>query len=107
MVLKHPLGYRSQRVVALLFSEVADAVEPVLWREAGTSVAGMVPRKTVENVLYEMISFGLIYRLGKPADGRRPDTRALKATALGRAWFDDEGWPVLWPEDQAEATGTG
>lgn len=103
MVAMHPLGYRSQRLVGLLFSEIADAESPVLWSEVGVSVAGIAPRKTVENVLYEMISFGLVYRMGKPADGRRADTRALKATALGRAWFDDEGWPVLWPDDEAEA----
>ena len=65
------------------------------------SEEGAYPMKTVENVLYELVGLGALHRVGKPGHTRVPDTRALKTTALGRAWLARDLLPLPGPiEDQ-------
>lgn len=92
---EHPIRYRPAELVAAILGTIYDSDDPYPWLELvhDLSDAGY-PTKTVENVLYELDSFGAIHRIGKPADRRRPDTRALRPTPLGRAWLDQQLLPL-------------
>lgn len=98
-----PIRFRSARLVVGILGYVYDADEPIPWLELVDAFAdGDHPWKTVENTIYDLVSFGALHRIGKPGDRRHPDSRALKATPLGRAWLAAEllprpGEPV--PED--------
>ncbi len=60
-------------------------------------------RKTIENVLYDLLQFGALHRTGHPPDRRRSDTRAVRPTVLGRAWLDQIVLPL--PTDPPDQTG--
>lgn len=105
-----PTRWRSPRLVVELLGYVYDAEEPIPWLELVDTFSEGDGRswKTVENTVYDLVAFGALHRVGKPGDRRRPDTRALKATALGRAWLDREllpapGEPVADVDPVAEA----
>lgn len=93
--MRNPLAYRDPQLVATILGKVYDSDRPVLWDEILELDAG--PWKTTEAILYELIAHGALHRIGKPGDRRRPDTRALKPTPLGRAWLNRE--PAPWPWD--------
>lgn len=84
------LRFRSPELVAEILGRVYDSDDPVPWDEIVAELGERVAWKTVENTLYELVQFGALHRIGKPADRRRRDTRALKPTPLGRAWLDRE-----------------
>lgn len=91
-----PLGRRPADLVTALLGFVYESDDPVPWLElAGRfSEEGAYPMKTVENVLYELVALGALHRVGKPGHTRVPDTRALRPTALGRAWLERDLLPL-------------
>lgn len=100
----HPLGPLARRPVELvtgLLHYVYDSAEPVPWLElAGRFSEESAHRmKTVENVLYELVALGALHKVGKPGYARVPDSRALRPTALGRAWLERELLPLLGAQD--------
>lgn len=95
----HPLGplhWRPPDLVTGLLGYVYESEEPVPWLELAGRFAeeGAYPMKTIENVLYELVALGALHRIGKPGYARVPDSRALRPTALGRAWLDGELLPL-------------
>lgn len=95
-----PLRFRNPTVVVAVLGYVYDADAPVPWEElVDTFTSAAHAWKTVENVVYELVAFGALHRIGAPPKrsygGKTgPDTRALKATALGRAWLDRTLLPI-------------
>ena len=91
------LRFRDRDLVLSVLDYVYEADEPIPWDEL-LSVFGLEQDrkvKTVENALYELVAFGALHRIGKPATRRTSkDSRALKPTALGRAWRDRELLPL-------------
>lgn len=89
-----PLRFRSPELVVEILGLVYDRAEeepPIGWIELVVGLSDSNQWKTVENTIYELVAFGALHRIGRPAQGRRGiDTRALKPTALGRAWLDRE-----------------
>lgn len=102
----HPLGPLARRPLDLvtgLLGYVYEAAEPVPWLElAGRfSEEGAHRMKTVENVLYELVAFGALHKVGKPGYARVPDSRALRPTTLGRAWLERELLPLPGAPDDS------
>lgn len=82
---------RSADLVAAILDAVYDDPEPIPWPDlVHAFTTERTPAKTVENTLYDLAAFGALHRTGKPADRRRPDTRAVRQTDLGRAWLAGE-----------------
>lgn len=98
------LKFRNPTLVVAILGYVYDAGEPVDWSELVDAFSSDErPYKTVENTLYDLVAFGALHRVGQPGAGRKPDTRALKETTLGRAWLDRELLPLPTdPEDPLE-----
>lgn len=89
-----PLYRRSPDLIAALLDAVYDDPEPIPWTDLVHAYTTTdLPRKTIENTLYDLIAFGALHRIGKPGTRRTPDTRALRQTPLGRAWLDGELLP--------------
>lgn len=89
------LRFRNPTLVVAILGYVYDAEEPIPWEELlGTFAVAGRSWKTVENVLYELVAFGALHRIGKPAIRGGPDTRAVKPTVLGRAWLDGDPVPL-------------
>lgn len=96
-----PLRYRSPELIGSILGQIYDAGEPVPWlRLVDTLTDGPWPWKTVENVIYDLIAFGAVHVVGRAGDTRTPDRRALKPTALGRAWLDR----TILPQPRNETT---
>lgn len=92
-----PWSYRSTTFVLDVIHYIAERSDDhkVLWTEVlDRFTTEKHAWRTVEKVLYELCAFGVIQRIGKPADRRRGDTRALTLTTLGRAWLDAELIPI-------------
>jgi len=88
---RSPLFRRSPELVSALLGHVYESEEAVPWLDlVGEFSSDRWPWKTVENTLYDLVAFGALHRVGKPGHARLPDTRALKPTALGRAWLERE-----------------
>lgn len=87
---------RKPELVVAILGYLADADRPAPWNETLDTFSGHgdepIPWKTLENVLYELIAFGAVHRVGKTG---RADTRALKLTPLGRAWLERELLPFV------------
>lgn len=98
-----PIRRRPARLVLDLLGHVYDADEPIPWLELIDTFADGHPWKTVENVVHELVAYGALHRIGRPGDRRRPDTRALKPTALGQAWLDGEVLPRPGEPDPGDA----
>lgn len=89
------LRFRNPELLLALVAYVYDADGPVPWNELlEVFTDDGRPWKTVENTLYDLVTFGAFHRIGKPAQRGKPDTRALKPTTLGRAWLDRELLPL-------------
>ena len=89
------LRFRNPELLLALVGYVYDADEPVPWNELlEVFTEDGRPWKTVENTLYDLVTFGAFHRIGKPAQRGKPDSRALKPTTLGRAWLDRELLPL-------------
>lgn len=95
------LRFRNPTLVVAILGYVFDADEPIPWDELleTFAVAGR-SWKTVENVLYELVAFGALHRIGKVKRGQ--DDRAVKPTPLGRAWLEGELVPTPGREDVDE-----
>lgn len=92
---ERPFRFRNPELVVSILGYVYDADDPVPWNEIlDLYTDDGRPWKTVENVLYELVTFGALHRVGKPAERNRPDSRALKPTTLGRAWLERELVPL-------------
>lgn len=91
---RNPLRYRSPTLVAAILDHVQE-LGSVRWAELVEthSDAGHAWR-TVEATLYDLITFGALHRIGQPSTSRRPDTRELRLTTLGRAWLDQRTEPL-------------
>jgi hypothetical protein len=89
------LRFRNPELLLALVGYVYDADGPVPWNELlEVFTEDGRPWKTVENTLYDLVTFGAFHRIGKPAQRGKPDSRALKPTTLGRAWLDRELLPL-------------
>ena len=98
---RNPLRYRKPETVAGILGHIYDADHPVRWLEVLDMFADTEKEwKTVENTLYDLVAFGALHRIGKPAAGKTPDSRALKPTALGRAWLERELLPLHNAEEE-------
>ncbi len=94
-----PLRFRSPELVTAIIGALEDAGEPVPWTAMIATFTG--PRhtaKTIENTLNDLAKFGAVQRIGVYRD-RWNDTRAVRATALGSAWFAGETIPFPTRED--------
>lgn len=93
--MSNPLRFRSPELVVGILGYVYEADEPIPWEElVAVFSSENRPWKTVENTIYDLVAFGALHRIGKPSDRRRGDTRALKATPLGRSWLERELLPL-------------
>lgn len=99
---KPALAFRNPTLVVAIVGYVADADRPVPWNEILETYREAAAWKTLENVLYELLAFGALHRIGKPGTRGRPDTRALKITRLGRAWLDRDLLPLPTDRDQPD-----
>lgn len=90
-----PLRYRSPELVHELLVAVYTAETPIPWEnlvDAHTDADRAW--RTVEATIYDLVAFGALHKIGKPAQRGRPDTRALKPTPLGRSWLRQELRPL-------------
>lgn len=86
-----PLRHRSPELIIALLGHVYEADGPVPWLVLVDAYSSdRWPWKTVENTIYDLVAFGALHKVGKAGAGRTPDTRALRPTALGRGWLDQE-----------------
>lgn len=92
--MKDPLLYRDPQLVATILGHVYDSDRPVPWNELLELDLG--PWRTVEATVHDLIAYGALHRVGKAGDRKRPDTRALKPTPLGRAWLNRAAAPWPW-----------
>lgn len=91
----HPIYRRHPTLVAAILDHVTEAEHPVPWLElVDRHTDRRYGWKTIENVLYELIGFGALHKLGDSRRGQ-PDRRALRPTALGQAWINQELLPFL------------
>jgi len=98
---RDPLRRRPAELVTAILATVYEADDPVPWLEVIYSdLSNRWPSKTVENTIYELVAFGALHRIGQPGTSRKPDTRALKPTTLGRSWLERELHPL--PYDPRE-----
>lgn len=87
---------RSPQLVAAILGYLADTDTATPWNETLDTFTGADhPWKTIENILYELIAFGAVHRVGRAG---RQDTRALKLTPLGQAWLDRTILPLVGEE---------
>jgi len=100
------LDHRQPQLVLAIIGHVYDADGPIRWPELVEHFADdRHGWKTIENTIYELIQFGALHKIGKPADRRRrPDTRALKPTTLGRAWLERQLLPLPTDDPEQEPT---
>lgn len=88
---RHPLDYRPAELVTAILGHVYENTEPTPWLDLVAAYSSpRWPWRTVENVVYDLIAYGALHRVGQPGNSRRPDGRALKPTPLGRAWLQQE-----------------
>lgn len=95
MLHREPLHYRNPTLVAAILGMIYDADEPVGWLEIIDALSPPHEPKTVTGTLYDLIAYGAIHRIGQPGTTRKPDTRALKPTPLGRHWLEQIPPPPL------------
>lgn len=104
----HPLYRRDRYLVAEVLEHIARHEDGAGWAdllEEHSSPA--TNRRTVENTLYDLVSFGAIARHGRPGSRGKPDTRSARMTTLGRAWLFGLDLPTLGADrygDEAELT---
>lgn len=91
---RRAIDYRPTELVAAILGHIYDTDHPVPWLElVDHHTNDRWPWKTVENVIYDLIAFGAIHKIGKATKGK-PDERALKPTQLGRAWLNQQLEPL-------------
>lgn len=88
--------YRRQPALVTALLDYIDAGEgePVPWTDILDDFAtGDIAARTIENILYDLTTFGAIRRTGNTATRGRADTRAVTVTHLGAAWFHNDAPP--------------
>lgn len=99
------LTYRAPALVIGVLDYVYALEDPVGWDElVDVFTTEATPYRTVEATLYDLVAYGALHRIGRPGTRRRPDTRALRATPLGRAWLDRELLPLPGARDVPTST---
>lgn len=99
---RHPIYRRRRALVIGLVGYLAEQTDPVPWDDLLNAFrTDDLSWKTIENTIRDLEHFGALHRVGKTVRGA--DTRALLATALGRAWLDQELAPL---PGQTDAFGT-
>jgi hypothetical protein len=79
---------RSPQLVAAILDAIYDDPEPIPWTDLVDNLAGgNYKTRTIDAAIYDLIAYGALHRTGKPATRRQPDTRHLRQTPLGRAWW--------------------
>lgn len=92
---RDPLSYRNAALVLAVTGHIADA-ERIGWHElVDTFHDSPYEPRTIEAVIWDLIAYGAVQRLGAPGDRRRPDTRMLRLTTLGRHWLEQLAPPPL------------
>lgn len=81
------------------YEDDPDNEGPLPWRALVDLFDGAHPWKTVENTIYDLVAFGAIHRVGQAGTRRRPDSRAVRSTPLGRAWLEQTLLPLPTPKD--------
>lgn len=91
------LRYRSPELVIGILAAVYESPDPYPWHAlVDLFSSDRHAWRTVEATIYDLVAFGALHKVGQPSSGRRViDSRALKATPLGRAWLDGELLPTL------------
>ena len=90
-----PIYRRNPILVAAILDHLNEADQPIPWLELiDRHTDNTHAWKTIENVIYELIGFGAIHKIGTSRRGR-PDGRALRTTPLGAAWITQELLPLL------------
>lgn len=90
--MRDPFKVRSVELLGALLVAVYESPEGALpWLQLVDLCADRWPWKTVENAIYDLVAYGALHKVGKPA-GRssRPEGRVLRGTVLGAAWLRDE-----------------
>lgn len=89
-----PLYRRSPDLIAAILDAVYEHPDPIAWTDLVHAFTTTThPAKTVENTLHDLIAYGALHRIGQPGTRRRPDTRAIRQTVLGRHWHDQTNPP--------------
>jgi len=92
---QHPIYRRNPTLVAAILDHLNEAEQPIPWLElVDRHTDNHHAWKTIENVIYELIGFGAIHKIGTSRRGH-PDGRALRTTPLGQAWINQEQLPLL------------
>lgn len=81
------LYFRNPRLVTEILHYLDDKEEPISWDHLVVKfTTSKRSWKTVENRLYDLVTFGAIHRMGQH---RRTNLkRTVKLTPLGRAWLE-------------------
>ena len=95
-IARRPALYaRSADLILAILAAVYDDPEPIPWTDlVHAYTTADVPRKTIENTLYDLVAFGALHKVGKAGTRRTADTRAVRQTELGRAWLAGELPPI-------------
>jgi len=90
-----PLRFRSPALLTAILDAIYDDDEPqpIAWTDLVNNLTGHHEPRTIEATLYDLIAYGAIHRIGKAPTRRQDDTRALKPTALGHAWWTGSPLP--------------
>lgn len=94
---RDPLSYRNPTLTIAILGIIydTDPDTPVGWLEIVDLLCPPHEPKTITGTLYDLIAYGAIHRIGNPGTTRKPDTRALRPTPLGRAWLAQTNPPPL------------
>jgi hypothetical protein len=89
------LHYRPRNLLIAVVDIIYENPEPTPWLPLIEYFVTTreIKFKTVENTLHDLMAFGAIQRIGHYG-GPQDDTRAVRATDLGRAWMAGEVLPT-------------
>lgn len=91
-----PLRYRSADLITAILDAVYDPddPDPIPWADlVHAFTSDRHQPRTIEATLYDLVAFGALHRIGQTATRHRADTRAVKGTTLGRAWWHNLDQP--------------
>ena len=85
---RDPLARRSPQLIAALLDAINDDPEPIPWTDlVNAFTGGKYAPRTIEATIHDLVAYGAIHRTGTAATRHRPDTRNLRPTPLGHAWW--------------------
>lgn len=85
-----PLRFRAPELLTAILDTIYEDedADPVPWTDLVHNLTSTTHQaRTIEATLYDLIAAGAIHRIGKAPTRRQDDTRALKQTTLGAAWY--------------------